>query len=149
MKATVLRYGSFYGPGTGISVNGAIVESIRGRKLPIIGNGDGVWSFIHVEDAASATLAAMTNGFRGIYNIVDDEPARVSEWLPELARAVGAKPPLRVPTWLGALAAGDVGVSMMTQIRGASNAKAKKEFAWVLRYKSWRDGFKTGLGQED
>ncbi|HTP12918.1 MAG TPA: NAD(P)-dependent oxidoreductase [Bacteroidota bacterium] len=145
VKGTVLRYGTFYGPGTGISAGGEVVEMIRQRKLPIIGDGSGVWSFVHVEDAATATLAAMANGFRGIYNIVDDDPAPVHEWLPDLARAVNAKPPLRVPVWIGNLAAGEVGVSMMTQIRGVSNAKARRELGWAPRYKSWREGFKSGL----
>lgn len=141
-----LRYGNLYGPGTGIARDGDIATSIRKRALPIIGDGAGVWSFIHVEDAASAAIAAIQHGAPGIYNIADDDPAPVSVWLPELARALGAKPPLRIPTWLGRMVVGDVGVSMMTQIRGASNAKAKRELAWSPCYATWREGFRKGLG---
>lgn len=141
-----LRYGNLYGPGTGIARDGDIAASIRKRALPIIGDGAGVWSFIHVEDAASAAIAAIQHGAPGIYNIADDDPAPVSAWLPELARALGAKPPLRIPTWLGRMVVGDVGVSMMTQIRGASNAKAKRELAWSPCYATWREGFRKGLG---
>lgn len=146
IEGLVLRYGVFYGPGTSIGEGGDVVEMVRRRRLPIIGAGTGIWSFIHVDDAAAATLAAVERGAPGIYNIVDDEPAAVSEWLPYLAECLGAKPPRRVPTWLGRLAAGEVGVSMMTQIRGSSNAKAKRELGWHPRYKSWRDGFRSGLG---
>jgi nucleoside-diphosphate-sugar epimerase len=141
-----LRYGSFYGPGTSIADNGDIVASVRKRQLPIVGDGAGVWSFIHVEDAATATIRAIDRGAPGIYNIVDDEPAPVSRWLPELAKVVGAKPPRRVPAWVGRIAAGEVGVSMMTQIRGTSNAKAKRELEWRPLYPSYRDGFRAGLG---
>ncbi len=140
-----LRYGNFYGPGSGFSLSGDIVRQVRKRRLPIIGDGAGVWCFIHVDDAASATIAAITRGTAGAYNVVDDEPATVARWLPELARAVSAKPPRRLPVWLGRIAVGEVGVSMMTQIRGASNAKAKRELAWRPRYRSWREGFWTGL----
>jgi len=114
--------------------------------LPVIGNGAGIWSFIHVDDAASATVAAIQPGARGIYNVADDEPAPVSVWLPDYARALGAKPPFHIPVWLGRLIVGDVGVSMMTQIRGASNAKAKRELGWTPAYATWRDGFRKGLG---
>ena len=141
-----LRYGNFYGPGTGTDLNGSIVKQIRKRQFPIVGNGAGVWSFIHMDDAASAAIAAIDHGAPGVYNIVDDEPAPVSAWLPVLAEAVGAKPPRHVPVWLGRLAAGEVGVSMMTQIRGTSNAKAKRELGWKPRYRSYREGFRTGLG---
>lgn len=141
-----LRYGNLYGPGTGIARDGDIAASIRKRALPIIGDGAGVWSFIHVEDAASAAIAAIQHGAPSIYNIADDDPAPVSVWLPELARALGAKTPLRIPTWLGRMVVGDVGVSMMTQIRGASNAKAKRELAWSPCYATWREGFRKGLG---
>jgi nucleoside-diphosphate-sugar epimerase len=140
-----LRYANLYGPGTGFAVDGAIVKLVRQRRLPIVGDGGGVWSFIHIDDAAAATLAAITHGAPGSYNILDDDPAPVAVWLPERARVLGATPPWRVPVWLGRLAVGEVGVSMMTQIRGTSNAKAKRELAWQLRYKSWRDGFRTGL----
>jgi 2-alkyl-3-oxoalkanoate reductase len=145
IEGVVLRYGNFYGPGTGFALDGDLVKLVRKRTLPIVGDGSGVWSFVHMDDAATATIAAIA-GAPGIYNIVDDEPAAVAEWLPDLARAIGAKPPRRVPVWLGRLAIGEVGVSMMTQIRGASNAKAKREIGWTPRYKSWRDGFRTGLG---
>jgi len=146
MEGIVLRYANFYGPGTGFALDGDLAELVRQRKFPIVGNGGGVWSFIHIDDAATATIAAIEHGAPGVYNIVDDEPAPVAVWLPELARALGAKPPRRVPVWLGRLAAGDVGVSMMTQIRGTSNAKAKRELGWQPRYQSWRDGFQDGLG---
>lgn len=140
-----LRYATFYGPGTGFAMDGELVELVRARKLPIVGDGAGVWGFIHMDDAATATVAAIERGAPGVYNIVDDEPAPVSVWLPELARVLGAKPPRRVPVWLGRLAIGEVGVSMMTEIRGPSNAKAKRELGWQPRYASWRDGFRHGL----
>jgi nucleoside-diphosphate-sugar epimerase len=145
IEGIALRYANLYGPGTGFAVDGDIVKLVRKRRLPIIGDGGGVWSFIHIDDAAAATVAAIEHGAPGAYNIVDDDPAPVAVWLPELARVLGAKPPWRVPVWLGRLASGEVGVSMMTQIRGTSNAKAKRELGWQLRYKSWRDGFRTGL----
>jgi 2-alkyl-3-oxoalkanoate reductase len=122
-----------------------MVELVTKRKWPIVGDGAGVWSFVHIDDAASATMAAMERGAPGIYNVVDDDPAPVAEWLPALAAALGAKPPRRVPVWVGRLAVGEVGVSMMTQIRGASNAKAKRELDWTLRYPTWREGFVSGL----
>jgi nucleoside-diphosphate-sugar epimerase len=148
VEGIALRYASFYGPGTGIAHGGDIVEMVTKRKLPIVGDGAGVWSFIHMDDAASATIAAMDRGAPGVYNVVDDEPAPVAQWLPELAKAVGAKPPRRVPVWLGRMAIGDVGVSMMTRIRGVSNAKAKRELGWEPRYRSWREGFVSGLDGE-
>jgi|SRR5215211_432855 len=141
-----LRYAAFYGPGTGIALDGDIAELVRKRKLPIVGDGAGVWSFIHVDDAATAAIAAMERGAPSVYNIVDDEPAPVAVFLPELARALDAKPPRRLPVWLGRLAIGDVGISMMTQVRGTSNAKAKRELGWQPSYRSWREGFRTGLG---
>jgi nucleoside-diphosphate-sugar epimerase len=119
---------------------------VRSRKFPIVGAGTGVWSFAHTEDAASATVAAVERGDRGIYNVVDDEPARVSEWLPALAAAIGAKPPRRVPRWLGRLLAGEAATVMMTEVRGAANTKAKRELGWQPRYPSWRQGFVEGLG---
>ena len=140
-----LRYGGFYGPGTSLSESGEITEMVRKRRFPIVGNGAGVWSFVHIDDAAGAAVAAIERGTPGIYNVADDQPAPVSEWLPELARILGAKPPRHLPVWLGRLVAGDVGVSFMTQIRGASNAKAKRELGWTPRYPSWREGFRTGL----
>jgi 2-alkyl-3-oxoalkanoate reductase len=141
----VLRYGSFYGPGTFIASDGEVVGMVRHRKLPLIGSGAGVWSFIHVDDAAEATQLAIENGAPGIYNIVDDDPAEVSAWLPELARAVDAKPPRHIPEWLGRLAIGDGGVRMMTAQRGSSNEKAKRMLRWQPTYASLRDGFRRGL----
>ena len=147
-KGIVLRYGGFYGQGTSFSVkpDGEHVALIRRRKFPLVGDGAGVWSFVHIEDAASATVAAIERGEQGVYNVVDDEPAPVSEWLPAAASAVGAKPPRRVPRWLGRIAAGEAATVMMTEVRGASNEKAKRELGWSLRYPSWRQGFANGLG---
>lgn len=145
MLGIVLRYGVFYGPGTSIAPEGEVVEAVHARKLPIIGGGAGVWSWIHIDDAARATQLAVESGEPGVYNIVDDEPAEVSEWLPDLAEAIGAKPPRRIPAWLGRLIIGEAGVCMMTQIRGSSNAKAQKAFGWQLLYPSWRKGFREGL----
>jgi nucleoside-diphosphate-sugar epimerase len=119
---------------------------VRKRRLPIVGKGTGVWSFIQIEDAAAATVAAVERGDPGIYNVVDDDPAPVSEWLPALAEAVGAKRPRRAPAWLVRLLAGEATVVMMTESRGASNAKAKRELGWQPRYPSWRQGFRDGLG---
>jgi nucleoside-diphosphate-sugar epimerase len=141
LHGVVLRYGSFYGPGA----SEPLVDLVRKRRLPIVGDGGGVWSWIHLDDAAAATVAALERGAPGVYNVVDDEPAPVAEWLPAFAAAVGAKPPRRVPVWLGRLAAGEVGVRMMTEIRGASNAKARAELGWVPRWRSWREGFRHGL----
>jgi nucleoside-diphosphate-sugar epimerase len=146
-EGLVLRYGWFYGPGTSIALDplGSQVELLRKRQLPIVGGGTGVWSFIHIEDAAAATVAAVEGGPAGIYNVVDDEPAPVSEWAPVLAAAVGAKRPLRVPRWVGRLAAGEWATVAMTEIRGAANDKAKRALDWHLRYPSWRQGFTKGL----
>jgi nucleoside-diphosphate-sugar epimerase len=143
-----LRYGGFYGPGTGISLapDAVMAGPIRKRRFPIVGDGGGIWTFIHVEDAAAATAIAVERGRPGIYNVVDDQPAPVREWLPVLASALGAKPPRRIPRWLGRLAAGEMATLMMTEARGASNAKAKREFGWQPRYASWRQGFAQGLG---
>src|SRR5262245_1506119 len=149
LEGLVLRYGAFYGPGTTLSEGGEHVEQIRRRRFPIVGDGEGVWSFVHIDDAASATMAAIEGGGPGVYNVVDDEPARVSEWLPALADAIGAKPPLHVPVWLARLLVGEAGVSMMTSVRGSSNAKAKRELGWLPRYPSWRSGFRIGLGRAD
>ena len=141
-EGIVLRYGGFYGPGTSMSrEGGAQLETIRKRRLPVVGDGGGIWSFVHIEDAAEATVAAVTDGRRGIYNIVDDDPAPVAEWLPAAARAVGAPAPRHVPRWLGRIAAGESGVVMMTEMRGASNEKAKRELGWAPRHPSWREGF--------
>jgi nucleoside-diphosphate-sugar epimerase len=145
MVGVVLRYGSFYGPGTALGAGGDMLEMARKRRLPLIGGGAGVWSFIHMDDVARATRLAIEGGPGGIYNIVDDDPAEVSVWLPELARAIGAKPPFRVPAWVGRLAVGEAGVSAMTRTRGSSNAKAKRTWDWTLTYPSWREGFRRGL----
>jgi 2-alkyl-3-oxoalkanoate reductase len=147
-EGLALRYGGFYGPGTGISLapDAVIGAPIRKRRFPLVGGGGGVWSWVHIEDAAAATAAAVERGQPGIYNVVDDEPAPVREWLPVLASALDAKPPRRVPRWLVRLAAGEAAAVMMTDVRGASNAKAKRELGWHLRYPSWRLGFAQGLG---
>ena len=145
LEALALRYGMFYGPGTAIGKGGAILKMAKKRRFPIVGGGGGVWSFIHILDAARATVAAISRGAPGIYNIVDDEPAKVATWLPALAKAVEAKPPYRIPHWLGELTIGEGGVSIMTQIRGCSNAKAKRELNWTPIYPSWRIGFVDGL----
>jgi len=142
-----LRYGGFYGPGTAISraPDALMAVMVRKRRFPIVGNGGGITSHIHVDDAAAATVAAIERGEPGIYNVVDDEPAPMREWLPVLASVLGAKPPRRIPRWLGRLAAGEAATLMMTEVRGASNAKAKRELGWRLRYPSWRQGFAQGL----
>jgi 2-alkyl-3-oxoalkanoate reductase len=140
----VLRYGALYGPGTSMAEEYAVM--IRRRKFPIIGDGAGVWSFIHVADAAAATVAALDRGEPGIYNIVDDDPAPVSQWLPYLAAVLGAKPPRHVPVWLGRLAVGEVGVAMMTQSRGSSNALARRALGWEPAHPSWRSGFAETAG---
>jgi nucleoside-diphosphate-sugar epimerase len=141
LDGIVLRYGAFYGPGA----SEELVRMARARRLPIVGDGGGVWSWIHVDDAAAATVAAVERASSGVLNVVDDEPARVAAWLPFLARVTGARPPRRVPRWLGRLAVGESGVRWMTDSRGASNAKAKRELGWQLVYPSWRDGFQHGL----
>ncbi len=131
-----LRYGVFYG-----ASSDGLVEPVRKRQFPIVGDGGGIWSFIHLDDAAAATVLALEHSEPGIYNVVDDEPAPVREWLPMLAGELGAKPPRRVPRWLAKLVAGEAAVMMGTDSRGASNAKAKRELGWELRYPSWRQGF--------
>ena len=138
----VLRYGGFYGPGA----NDDQVKLVLKRLFPLVGGGTGYVSWVHVDDAASATVLALEQKARGVFNIVDDEPAPASEWLPYLAECAGAKPPRRVPTWLARLLAGDMAVGIMTEGRGFSNAKAKRELGWELRYPSWRQGFKEELG---
>ena len=137
----VLRYGGFYGPGA----TDDVVELVRRRQFPLVGRGTGYSSWVHLDDAASATVLAVEQQARGVFNIVDDEPAPASEWLPHLAACTGAKRPMRVPKWLARLLAGDVAVTMMTEGRGFSNAKAKRELGWELRYPSWRQGFRAGL----
>jgi nucleoside-diphosphate-sugar epimerase len=147
-EGLALRYGGFYGPGTSVSLDpdAQMAGPIRKRRFPIVGGGGGVMSFVHVEDAAAATAIAVERAQPGIYYIVDDEPAPMREWLPVLADALGAKPPRRIPRWLGRLVAGEMAMLMMTEVRGASNAKAKRELDWQLRYPSWRQGFTKGLG---
>ncbi len=140
-QGIVLRYGGFYGPGTSMFPGGDQFEMVRKRKFPLVGDAGGVWSFVHIADAAEATVAAVERGGRGIYNVVDDDPAAVAEWLPALAEKLGAPKPWRVPRLVGRLAAGEAGVVMMTEIRGASNAKAKRELGWKPRHWSWREGF--------
>ena len=146
-EGLVLRYGLFYGPGTSLSLDpdGAQVQAVRARKFPLVGDGGGVWSFLHVDDAATATLAAVERGGRGLYNVTDDDPAPVRDWLPFLARAVGAPPPRRVPRWLARLLAGEAVTTMMTEAKGASNGKAKRALGWTPSYASWRQGFVEGL----
>jgi nucleoside-diphosphate-sugar epimerase len=140
-EGIVLRYGHFYGPGTSMAPGGEAFELVRRRKFPLVAEGGGVWSFIHVADAAEATVAAVERGRRGVYNVVDDDPAPVAKWLPVLAQELGAKKPMRVPRFVGRLFAGEAGVVMMTELRGASNAKAKRELAWRPAHPSWRQGF--------
>ena len=137
----VLRYGGLYG-----SPHDPQLELVRRRRFPIVGDGGGIWSFVHLDDAASATVLAVEQGEPGIYNIVDSDPAPVREWLPALAQAARAKPPRRVPRWLARLFAGEVGVVLMTETRGASNAKARRELGWTLRHPSWREGFASAYG---
>jgi 2-alkyl-3-oxoalkanoate reductase len=147
-EGLVLRYGGFYGPGTAISLapDAVMAAPIRKRRFPIVGDGGGVWSHVHIDDAAAATAAAVERGQPGVYNVVDDDPAPVREWLPVLASALDAKPPRRIPRWLARLVAGEAATATMTEARGASNAKAKRELGWQLRYPSWRQGFAQGLG---
>lgn len=147
IEGLVLRYCFFYGPGTSIGPDAGAdqIEAVRRRRLPIVGGGEGIWSFTHVDDAASAAVAALQRGTPGLYNVVDDEPAPVHQWLPALADAAGAPAPRRVPRWLGAVAGGPVAVAMMCEIRGASNAKAKRELGWSPAWPSWRRGFPAVL----
>jgi nucleoside-diphosphate-sugar epimerase len=145
IEGIALRYGGFYGPGTGMAPDGDQLELVRKRRFPIVGDGGGIWSFVHIDDAAAATLAAVERGAPGVYNVVDDEPAPEAEWLPVLAAAAGAKPPRRFPRWLARLLAGEAIVAMTTEIRGASNAKAKRALGWQPAYPSWREGFRAVL----
>jgi nucleoside-diphosphate-sugar epimerase len=140
-EGIVLRYGVFYGPGTSLAPGEEQFELVRRRKFPLVGGGGGVWSFIHVADAAEATVEAIERGHRGVYNVVDDDPAPVAEWLPALAQELGAKKPMRMPRFIGRLFAGEAGAVMMTEVRGASNAKAKRELGWQPKHPSWRQGF--------
>ena len=142
----VLRYGPFYGPGSNLASDGAMVEQVRAHKVPIVGQGTGVWSFLHLDDAASATVAALTHAQRGIYNIVDDDPAPVVDWLPYLAECVGAKPPAHVPAFVASMMIGEHAVAMMNDMRGVSNEKARRELQWTPKWSSWRQGFREALG---
>jgi 2-alkyl-3-oxoalkanoate reductase len=142
-EGLALRYGGFYGPGTSLSADGAHTAMVRQRKFPIVGDGGGIWSFCHIDDAAAATVAAIERGAPGLYNVCDDEPAPVREWLPVLSAALGAKPPRHVPAWLAAPLLGDQGMVMMLSARGMSNAKARRELDWAPAYPSWRDGFRA------
>jgi nucleoside-diphosphate-sugar epimerase len=141
IEGLVLRYGQFYGPGTYYAPDGHLGREVRRRRFPVVGPGTGVFSFLHVEDAAGAAVAALDHGARGVYNVVDDEPAPLHEWLPVYAEALGAKPPRRVPVWLAKIVAGGAVAAMATELRGASSAKAKRELGWQPRYASWRQGF--------
>jgi nucleoside-diphosphate-sugar epimerase len=141
----VLRYGYFYGPGSSIARDGAVGEDIARRRLPVIGGGGGVWSFIHVDDAADATVAALTHGASGAYNIVDDDPAPVSDWVPALAQALDAPRPMRIPALLARPLAGSYGLMTMTRAQGASNELAKRELGWQPAHASWREGFRGAL----
>jgi nucleoside-diphosphate-sugar epimerase len=140
-EGIVLRYGAFYGPGTSMAPGEEQFELVRKRKFALLGDGAGVWSFIHVADAAEATVAAVEHGGRGVCNVVDDDPAQVAEWLPALAEELGSKKPMRVPRFIGRWFTGEAGVVMMTELRGASNSKAKRELAWRPAHSSWRHGF--------
>ena len=140
-EGIVLRYGGFYGPGTNMAPGGELFEMIRKRRFPLIGGGGGIWSFIHITDAATATAAAVEHGERGVYNVVDDDPAPVADWLPYLTHLLSGKQPRRMPRFVVRLVAGEGGVVMMTHARGASNAKAKRELGWQPAYPSWRQGF--------
>lgn len=146
LEGLVLRYGWFYGPGTHFAPDGSQAEEVRRRRLPVVGEGQGTFSFVQVEDAASATVAALSRGGPGVYNVADDEPAPMREWLPVYAEALGAKPPRRVPVWLANLVAGRAVAANASELRGASSAKAKRELGWVPRYPSWRQGFREALG---
>lgn len=145
LSACILRCANHYGPRTSIARAGAIVDLVRKRALPVIGSGSGIWSFIHTDDATAATVLAIDRGAEGIFNIADDEPVAAHVWISELAKLLRAPKPLRVPTFVGRFAAGEVGVSMMTAARGASNAKAKREVGWTPRFATWSDGFRHVL----
>jgi nucleoside-diphosphate-sugar epimerase len=147
IEGIVLRYGAFYGPRTGV-FNGPMIDQLRRRRVPLIGDANGWWSFLHVDDAAAAAAIAVEHGAPGVYNIIDDEPAPVREWLPALASMLRAKPPRRIPTWLASIIAGEHIVALMTEARAGSNAKAKRELAWQPKHASWRQGFAEVLQSE-
>jgi nucleoside-diphosphate-sugar epimerase len=142
-EGIVLRYGTFYGPGA----SEVLLDMLRKRQVPVVGGGTGIWSFIEITDAAAATVAAVGRGAPGVYNVVDDDPAPVADWLPYLAQVAGAKPPLRLPAWLGRLLAGQFVTAQMTTSRGSSNQKARKELGWEPRYASWREGFRAWVSR--
>ncbi|HMJ95427.1 MAG TPA: NAD(P)-dependent oxidoreductase [Thermoleophilaceae bacterium] len=146
LDGLVLRYGFFYGPGTHYAADGTVTQDVRRRRMPVVGDGTGVFSFIHVDDAADATVAAVERGAPGVYNIADDEPAKLSEWVPAMAQAAGAKPPRRVPVWLARLVAGRQAADFALELRGASNEKAKRELGWRPAHPSWRSGFAESMG---
>jgi len=146
VEGVVLRYGFFYGPGSAYASDGSTAAMVRKRAFPVVGDGTAVYSYIHVDDAAGATVAALDHGPPGAYNVVDDDPGKVREWLPEYAEALGARPPRRVPRFLARLGAGKFAVYMMTGLQGATNAKAKRELGWQPRWASWRHGFREALG---
>lgn len=146
IEGVVLRYGNFYGPGNTVSRAGEMGEMVRRGKFPVVGGGAGVWSWIHIDDAVAATVAAIERGAPGIYNIVDDDPAPIADWLPYLAEQLGGKKPMGLPAWLAKPLIGEFGLALMTTVRGSSNAKAKRELGWAPRYASWREGFRTGIG---
>jgi 2-alkyl-3-oxoalkanoate reductase len=148
MEGVVLRFGWFYGPGTYYARDGSQAEDTLKRRMPIVGAGTGNFSFIHIDDAAEAVVAALERGAPGVYNVVDDEPAPLSEWLPAYAEALGAKPPRRVPAWLARLVAGSAMTGTALTMRGASNAKAKRELGWAPAHPSWRQGFRASLADE-
>ncbi|MQA73857.1 MAG: NAD-dependent epimerase/dehydratase family protein [Solirubrobacterales bacterium] len=145
VEGIVLRYGAFYGPGTSLGADGENTDLVRRRRFPIVAGGTGVWSLVHIDDAASATVVAIERGAPGIYNVCDDEPAPVNEWLPALAEAIGAKRPRRVPAWMARRPLGEFGFAWMTNVRGASNEKLRSELDWRPRWPSWRQGFRSGL----
>ena len=146
VEGVVLRYGYFYGPGSAYAGDGSTAAMVRKRAFPIVGRGAAVYSFIHVDDAASATVAALDRGAPGIYNVVDDDPAPLREWLPEYAAALEARPPRKVPRFAARIGGGRLAVYMTTGLQGATNAKAKRELGWEPRWKSWRQGFREALG---
>jgi 2-alkyl-3-oxoalkanoate reductase len=148
LQGVVLRYGSFYGPGTSLAADGDLTNMIRQHKFPLVGNGAGVWSFLHIDDAVHAThMSVEAKSTQGIYNIVDDEPVEVSTWLPELARMLQAKAPLHIPVWIARFLIGNAGVAMMTTIRGSSNTLAKQKLKWEPKFANWRQGFHYELSR--
>jgi 2-alkyl-3-oxoalkanoate reductase len=147
IEGVVLRYGGFYGPGTSLAEDGEQLVAVRKRQFPLVGDGSGVTSFIHIDDVATATLAAIESDAVGVFDVVDDDPAPASEWLPYLAETIGGPPPRRVPVWLAKLVAGEVAVALSTRFGGVSNAETKRALGWEPRWSSWRDGFRHGLSE--